>query len=296
MAEEKDFKYDPESGEDTKKFRLPFALCKAKGIEIKDWWTPRDAWDALRNNGFVKDVDEEYAEFYRKKKRDRQKEFDKAHPWRVAEKKARAETKKLQLADSEHNPDKNYQHKDGAIASATKGQPMTFEQADSGNVNPFFRKSNPKTQHEYIGYKTNCQTCVATYVARRKGYDVKALPNLNNKAIMDLSYNTSLAYKDIDGNPPVRTRVTGPSEIAFNAKPGSIYALQFDYAGRGQGHIVVVEKDEQGKAFLYDPQTNEKYSQDAFKSYAHGKTNFKAMDLTNVSMDEKYCDNIMKRR
>ncbi len=45
MADE-EFKYDPEAGEDNKKLRLPFALCKAKGIEIKDWWTPRDAWNA----------------------------------------------------------------------------------------------------------------------------------------------------------------------------------------------------------------------------------------------------------
>ena len=295
MADEKEFKYDPESGEDTKKYRLPFALCKAKGIKIQDWWSPRDAWDALRNNGYVKDVDEEYADFYRKKKRDRQREFDKANPLRVAKKKARAETKKMQLADSAHNPDKNYQHKDGAIASAPKGNPMQFEQADSGNVNPFFMKENEKTKHEYIGYKTNCQTCVATYVARRKGYDVRALPNLNNKSIMDLSYNTSLAYKDIDGRPPAQRRVAGPSEIAFEARPGSIYALQFDYVGRGMGHIVVVEKDNQGKVFLYDPQTNSKMDQAFFKGFAKGKTNFKAMDLTDVSMDEKYCDNIMKR-
>ena len=50
MADEEKFKNDPEAGQDTKKLRLPFALCKSKGIEIQDWWTPRDAWNALKND------------------------------------------------------------------------------------------------------------------------------------------------------------------------------------------------------------------------------------------------------
>lgn len=296
MADEKDFKYDPEAGEDTKKYRLPFAICKARGIKTEDWWTPRDAWNALQNNGYVKDVDEAYADFYRKKKRDRQKEFDKTHPWRVKKRNARAATKKMQLQDKEHNPDKDYQHLDGHISGVKKGAPMDFKTADSGNCNPYFGKPNEKTGHEYIGYKTNCQTCVATYVARRKGYDVRALPNVNNYNIANLSFNTSLAYVDKDGKHPTVKRVGGVSDVAFDMAPGSIYAVQFDYVNRGSGHIVVLEKDQNGKVFLYDPQTDRKTEQSMFKGYGKGKTNFKAMDLTNVSMDEKYCDKIMKRR
>ena len=296
MAKEEEYKYDPESGEDTKKYRLPFALCKARGIAIQDWWTPRDAWNALQNNGYVKDVDEEYADYYRKKKRDRQKEFDKANPWLVAKKKARAKVKKLQLADAAHNPDKNYTHVKGAIASAQKGKPMDFKQADNGNVNPFFMKAPKGQNHEYIGYRTNCQTCVATYVARRKGYDVRALPNLNNKSIHDLSYDTSLAYVDSNGQHPKHQRISSVSELSFNMAPGSMYSVQFDYVGRSSGHIVVVEKDKNGKVFLYDPQTNRVEDQASFKGYSKGKSNFRAMDLTNVSLDEKFCDKIMKKR
>ena len=51
MADEEEFKYDPEAGERVKKLRLPFALCKKYGITIQDWWTPRDAWNALRRGG-----------------------------------------------------------------------------------------------------------------------------------------------------------------------------------------------------------------------------------------------------
>ena len=48
--------------------------------------------------------------------------------------------------------------------------------------------------------------------------------------------------------------------------------------------------------YKYDPQTNRRIEQDEFKSFGRGKTNFKAMDLTNVAMDESFCDGIMKRR
>lgn len=295
---EKDFKYDPEAGEDTKKLRLPFAICKARGIEIKDWWTPRDAWAALQNRGLVSDVSEEYADYYRKLKRERQKEFDKAHPERVAKRKARAETKKRQLADNAHNPDKNYIHKDGFIAGVQKGEPMSFEQADSGSVNPFIGKQDEKTGHEYIGYRTNCQTCVATYVARRKGYNVRALPNLDNSNVANLSFNTSLAYLTKDGQHPVQKQVKfggGASSVAMDMPPNSIYSLQFDYIGRSSGHIVIMEKDAQGKVTLYDPQINRTYDMGELKGYSKGKSNFKTMDLTNVSLDEKFCDTIMKK-
>ena len=298
MAENNEFKYDPESGEDTKKLRLPFAMCKARGIAIQDWWTPRDAWEALRNGGYVSSVSEEYADYYRKLKRERQKEFDEAHPERVQKRKMRAETKKRQLADPAHNPDKNYQHQNGAISGAKMGKPMTFEQADSGSVNPYFGKKDEKTGHEYIGYKTNCQTCVATYVARRKGYNVSALPNLNNQNVANLSFNTSLAFLTKEGKHPEHKPVSyggDASSIAMNMQPGAIYSLQFDYAGRSSGHIVIMEKDTQGKVMLYDPQINKKYEMGELKSYSKGKGNFKTMDLTNVRLDESFCDKIMKK-
>lgn len=70
-----DFKYDPEAEDNAKKYRLPFALCKAKGIEIKDWWTPTDAWAALRNGGYVADVSEEYEKYYRELKKKETKDI-----------------------------------------------------------------------------------------------------------------------------------------------------------------------------------------------------------------------------
>ena len=61
-----DFTYDPEAEENSKGTRLPFGLCKSYGIKIEDWWTPRDAWQALQDGGYVGDVSEEYCPFCKK--------------------------------------------------------------------------------------------------------------------------------------------------------------------------------------------------------------------------------------
>ena len=91
-----DFKYDPEGGGNVK-YRLPFALCKENGIPIQDWWTPRDAWDALKNGGYVEDVDEEYAKRAKEEKREKEKEWRKEHPEQVKKWAERAKIKKEQL-------------------------------------------------------------------------------------------------------------------------------------------------------------------------------------------------------
>lgn len=42
--------------------RLPFGLCEAHGIAIQKNWTPRDAWEALKKAGVVKE--EPYKEYF----------------------------------------------------------------------------------------------------------------------------------------------------------------------------------------------------------------------------------------
>lgn len=304
MADEEKFKHDPEAGEDTKKLRLPFALCKSKGIEIQDWWTPRDAWNALKNEGAVSNVSEEYADYYRQLKKKKAKEYRKKHPERIKKSRLRAQTKSRQLSDLTHNVDKKYKHKDGAIAGANKATPMTFEKADSGNCNPFFNKKDEKTGVNYIGYRTNCQTCVATYIARRKGYDVRALPNLDNREIAQLSQNTSLAYKDKNGKRP--EKLYKPYEdsvggwLAKSMEPGEIFSVEFDWIGRNSGHIVTAEKLKNGDLRIYDPQTNYTVKgiqeiKNYFKSSRIRNGSVEAMNLTNCTLDEKFCDKIMKK-
>lgn len=296
-----EFKNDPEAGGNAKKYRLPFALCKAKNIKIQDWWTPRDAWNALKRGGVVEDVDDEYADYYRKRKKERAKEYRKTHPWAVQASRLRSETKKRQLASLEHNPDKAYTHKDGMISGSAKAQPMTFEQADSGHCNPYYDKKDEKSGVNFIGYHTNCQTCVATYFARRLGYDVRALPNLNNREIDDLSFNTSLAYLTKEGKHPEQIeRPYGEWDtagwIASTIKPNEIYSVQFGWRGRRSGHIITAEKLGDGILRLYDPQTDTVMQDIAeVKSYFNRTKGAKIMNLTNCTLDEKFCDKIMKK-
>ena len=275
---EDDFKHDPEAEGNAKKYRLPFALCKAYGIATKDWWTPRDAWKALENGGVVDDVSEEYKEYYKNLKKERNKQYQQS-----------AKQKSQQLNSPEHNPDKNYIHKYGYIAGAKKGKPMDFKSADSGNVNPYYGKG-------FMGYSSNCQTCVAVYVARRQGYDVRALPNLNNKNIRDLSFNTSLAYLDKQGkNPRYLYKSKGERTDKFldtKIKSGEIFSLEFDYINTKDGHIIVAEKDKKGNLFFYDQQTNKKLNN--LSSYGKIK-NIRCMNLTKAEMNEKFCDKIMKK-
>lgn len=276
MTEEIGFKYDPEAEENSKKYRLPFALCKKYGIQIEDWWTPRDAWNALKNNGNVDRVSDEYKEYFRNLKKLYAKESQE-----------RAKKKRLQLKDSAHNPDKNYKHSNGAIDGAIKGTPMTFEQADSGKCNPYYGKG-------YIGYSYNCQTCVATYIARRQGYDVRALPNLNNKNIYKLSHNTTLAYEGVvkESKPTGKRVVTW---LEQTIKKGEIYSVEFGWRGKISGHIITCERDSSGSLRLYDPQTNDIIDNKDMSSYFSKTENVEIMNLTNVKINEKFCDSIMKK-
>lgn len=276
---EPDFEYDPEAEDNSKKYRLPFALCKARGIKIEDWWTPRNAWDALRDGGYVDDVSEEYKEFYRQLKKESSKTSNE-----------RAKRKKDQLQNPTHNPEKIENHIPGTIAGVKCGQPMTFEQADGGSVNPFFNG-------EFIGYRHNCQTCVAVYFARRKGYDVRALPNLNNKNIYQLSIDTTLAFVKDDGTHPIeKSKSYYQKNIDFlnnEISDNRVYSLRFNWKGRRDGHIVVAEKMG-GKVCVYDPQTNKKYNDGAITQFLSRTTNLKLADLTDYNLDESFCDSIMK--
>ena len=285
MADEK-FVYDPETEEASKGTGLPFGLCKARGIKIEDWWTPKDAWQALQNGGYVDDVSEEYKEYFCEKKRKMQEQRRKITC-------KRAKRIAQQTSDPAHTPDKTPSN-DGEISGAAKSKPMTFEEADSGNVNPYYNSG-------YIGYAHNCQTCVAVYYARRKGYDVTALPNLNNIDIYNLSRDTSLAYIDeqTGKHPHQITKCSGQKVdafIDFNIKEGEIHTLQYQYTDRNSGHIIIAEKVN-GKIRLYDPQINKTYTTaNEIASKLKNTMQHKMMNLSACRLDERFCDKIMKRR
>ncbi len=284
----KDFQYDPEAEENSKKYRLPYALCKAKGIKVEEWWKPSDCWRALKNGGYIKSVPQAYKDYYIQLRKERQKEYN-----------ARATKKRQQLKSGEHNPTKDYIHKNNHIDGAIKSSPMDFKEADSGNCNPFYQESVKGSllggANGLIGYRHNCQTCVATYVARRKGYNVRALPNLNNKAIYQLSYKTNLAYLDSNNKHPNYISVKNLDNISNIVKQNEIYTLEFDWKGKNSGHIIIAERNNQGNLFLYDPQTNEQYfNDDMYNKILKRAHHFTMLRVDNCNLDENFCDKIMK--
>ena len=60
---------DKDDEETPAKYRLPFALCKERGIELPKWATPRDAWNALK--GYNINPALEYQRLFEKKKKDK---------------------------------------------------------------------------------------------------------------------------------------------------------------------------------------------------------------------------------
>ncbi len=285
---EDNFKHDPEGEEQkqSKFYRLPFALCKKYGIPIQDWWRPRDAWNALKNGGLVEDPSEEMKRLIRKQKQ-------KASAKSSQERKDRESRIAKQKQNPDHVPDQNYQHRSGFIAGEPKGEPMSFEQANGGKVNPFYEQGR---KGELIGYLTNCQTCVAAYVARRQGYNVRALPNLDNKEIYNLSLSPLSIYEkggrspeEIGKHPMERTA----DFLDRMVKEGSICTVSCKWIGRNSGHIVTAERTAEGVR-LYDPQTGKVYAKNEINAFFSRATNIRVADVTGFEINTRIADRIMK--
>lgn len=167
------------------------------------------------------------------------------------------------------------------VGGAKLGLPMTVEQADSGNVNPNFTKIRG-------GYMTNCQSCVVTYEARLRGYDVEVLPNTKGSMLQTLSSNPALAWLNQDGTPAVHL-INGTDEMLERSKKqkpliknakqfetelkdrlvsGERYTLNFPWKGRSRsGHIVNVEISDNKELHIYDPQSNRNYYNEEVSKY-----------------------------
>ncbi len=267
---------DEESG-GSAKYRLPFALCKARGIHVPEGATPRDAWDLLK--GYNVNPDKEYKRMYdklaAKKRRDSKKE------------------RKRQAHDPEHSPDYKYQSEAGKIAGVSKGKEMTFEQADGMKPNPYYGKRG------LYGYDDNCQTCVVAFEARLRGYDVRALPNNRNGYIRDLSHNTNLAYIDQYGkHPQYITTPKGTNKLKFIdsvVREGKRYTVEWAWGNSQEGHIITVMK-EKGALKFYDPQDGSIMNEQTFKSQVINRTKkqLKILRVDNCEFDTDFVDHILK--
>lgn len=148
------------------------------------------------------------------------------------------------------------------IAGVKQGKAMTFEEADTFRVNPNYRK---------LGYKQNCQTCVAVFEVRQRGYNVIAKPYLNNAYMQELARQTNKIWIDPNtGKAPeyitdrdnfysARTFLKYLEEVIEQDKR---YTLEFDWKRGRSGHIVNVDRDKYGKLRITDNQIDEKYSKE----------------------------------
>lgn len=145
------------------------------------------------------------------------------------------------------------------IVGVSKGAPMSFDDADG-------MKSNPGYENDFARVM-NCQTCVVANEARRRGYDVQALPyNKNNDSMFALAEQPTRAYINPEtGKEPEMIRVEeSPTKARFNklceetVKDGERYHLRIETKAGG-GHVVCMDRDESGVLRVYDPQDGSIY-------------------------------------
>lgn len=183
------------------------------------------------------------------------------------------------------------------IAGVLKGKPMTFDEADSGNVNPHFERGTPTDE--------NCQTCVVCFKARLDGFDVMAKPFDNKNTIMcALSENTSLAWIDI--NTGIFPKYMQPKENYMprllswfnkNIEKKKYYTIEFYWKGAIDGHIMLIYiKDE--KIVLYDPQSNDFFSDKDLEQilYTIRRNTIKLINISDCFLNKSVVDYVLEAR
>lgn len=181
--------------------------------------------------------------------------------------------KKQENEQEQSNSDRDEKMYPCELGGAKRGRKMGFEEADSHNVNPNYRKEP--------GYSTNCQSCVVVFEARQRGYDVHTLPNTRGSMLSQLSRQTNLAWIDpatgkhpeyiMDAMKVIGTPVTSANK-AFTPKTylkwlngiieqGKRYTLQFGWKGRNSGgHIVNLDRTASGLLRIKDNQRGKSYN------------------------------------
>ncbi len=157
------------------------------------------------------------------------------------------------------------------IAGVERGEPMSFEDAGKG-VNPNY---NHQIRNDYT---TNCQSSVAVFEARLRGYDIetKISESFEESEIKEkLKENPNIAYIDPKtGKIPYFTtlKVKNDEEceqwLNNNIKQGERYAFSFKSIynnDAGSGHILEVMKDDKDNLKFYDPQINKTYEREVVK-------------------------------
>lgn len=126
--------------------------------------------------------------------------------------------------------------------------PMMSQAKASEGTNPHY---NPR----YSAYSSNCQRCVLAYEARRRGYDVTALPTYRGDMLpAGRDYLRGLSSPNTVDVGKSRSRLEGQMAAYGNGARAIVHVRQ----GRN-GHVFIAE-NVRGRINYVDPQTNKRYS------------------------------------
>lgn len=126
--------------------------------------------------------------------------------------------------------------------------------------------TNPKYGTQKREYTQNCQRCVSAYEARRRGFDVEALPRiLDGSDRMPYMFDKKEGWTSVyDGIQPVlcsSNRTAGVKKKVEDAMRGygdgarAIVRVQWQQKYGGGGHVFIAEQVD-GMTIFIDPQTN----------------------------------------
>lgn len=138
-------------------------------------------------------------------------------------------------------------------ALGEKGRPMGPAQASKG--------TNPHYSPAYDAYSSNCQRCVLTYEARRRGYDVTALPTYQGDLLP-----AGRDYMKALSNP--KTVDVGKSKAKLEKQMASFGSgsRAIVHVSRGRNGHVFIAENMNGKVRYVDPQTNRRYTSVSFSN------------------------------
>lgn len=152
---------------------------------------------------------------------------------------------------------------------------MSFKQANGGKV-------NPKYTGKRDGYSGNCQTCVAVFEARLRGYDMQAIPFDETNIYMNaLGHNPAVAYidkktnktPDMFYNDEIKRSSECEEWLKSRVKSGQRFAFIHKPVNSDTAHIVEVLKNILGQLKFYDPQSGQNLNKSFLKEIEYRKVN-----------------------
>lgn len=167
----------------------------------------------------------------------------------------------------------------------------------------FDRKTSLSTTDEDLKavnpnhYTDNCQRCVPTYVLRRRGFNVEAMPTGQNPEMDNLLSNYPNVVWEKSGSPviPKSTRGSqyyGKPEIEKFMKDlpdGAMCEVRCTWDETNEGHVFIAEKNN-GAVRYVDPQTGDNDVSRYFKLMKKDMTTFWRIDDAALNDDIiKHC-------